>query len=187
MTRWFLFRGHRARSLAAVMHVAVQPASPLEVMGPFSVLVGVRAERLMGSPRSPSAFVSSRRLALGASSHAVPKAFSRRGPPLVGFHSSSGFGRDCPSTESVRVTALFCGAVPLVRFFSLQRTPAQRIGTVRATFRDALLTSSEFGSPDALLPFAPPNSFESGRSWDSPFRAFLLPKIREHFRALEPS
>lgn len=42
-------------------------------------------------------------------------------------------------------------------------------------------------SLDALIPFEPPGHFWSGRSWDSTFRAFLLPEIRGSFETLEPS
>ena len=42
-------------------------------------------------------------------------------------------------------------------------------------------------SLDALIPFEPPNHFWSGRSWDSTFRALLLPEIRGSFETFEPS
>jgi hypothetical protein len=71
-----------------------------------------------------------------------------------------------------------------LRFPSLQRSPAQRSRSpgfpspARCVFRVR-------SSLDALLPFEPPSHFGPGRSWDSPFRAFLLPASGLSFRTTE--
>lgn len=76
---------------------------------------------------------------------------------------------------------------PLMGFHSLQRTPAQRSLLTPRLPHPGTLRLQGSSPLDALLSFEPPNHFWLGRSWDSPFRALLLSKIRQHFRAPEPS
>jgi hypothetical protein len=81
------------------------------------------------------------------------------------------------------VTAREYDAVPLMEF-SIPYSDHQLEGAVfpgAPTLRH--VASSEFkASLDALLPFEPSSHFWPGRSWDSPFRALLLPDIRRSFR-----
>jgi len=71
-------------------------------------------------------------------------------------------------------------------FRSLQRSPAQRSRWTRR-FPSAGTLRPQGSSPlDALLPFAPPDRFRSGRSWDSYLQGFVPPGDPALFRA-DPS
>jgi hypothetical protein len=65
-------------------------------------------------------------------------------------------------------------------FSSLQRTPARRIRFPRGTHASTPCVFRVRTSLDALLSFEPSNRLWSGRSWDSPFRAFFLPPSRKN-------
>jgi len=105
----------------------------------------------------------------------------------LGFHPSSGFGRRLPQ-HRVRPRDRSCPVLSLSwGSFSLQRTPAQRSGVSPRNSRPRHMRLQSSSSLDALLSITPPDFFESGRSWDSPFRAFFLSKIRRLFRVVEPS
>jgi hypothetical protein len=134
----------------------------------------------LGSPRPPAALVLTD-VARGESSRIAPKvpeswAPGPSTPGLPTFHRVlPGFS---PGTGSVRVTApvpvpsLSRGFLPYsdrdckgAVFPGVSRIPAPCVFRLRTSL-------------DALLPFAASDPFESGRSWDSPFRALLLPARR---------
>jgi hypothetical protein len=97
-----------------------------------------------------------------------------------------GFSRDPSSAADVRVTV-----------------PGRRCPSPGVPFPSAITSAKEPYSPggskspapcvfrvrsslDALLPFAPSNPLGSGRSWDFPFRAFLLPGFEVPFGDQNP-
>jgi len=95
-----------------------------------------------------------------------------------------GLAKEHPSAVSVRVTArptalsLSWGLSPYSDHQPKGAvSPGDSHPPARCVFR--VLTS-----PDALLSFEPSSHFWPGRSWDSPFRALLLPRIRMSFRVI---
>jgi hypothetical protein len=73
---------------------------------------------------------------------------------------------------------LWDSTTPLLGFSSLQRSRVKRVRLPRDFHVPARCVFRVRASLDALLPFAPSTHFWVGRSWDSPFRALLLPKIQ---------
>lgn len=111
----------------------------------------------------------------------------QQGDPLLGFHSPTGYDRRLPPCHfgsSVHGAAMH-GPSPGVSF-PTANTSSKEPFTPRIPLLGTLRLQS-FDSPDALLPFEPSSHFWPGRSWDSPFREFLLSAIRGHFRSPEPS
>lgn len=156
---------------------------PLEVVRPFSVFVNVGAKWCVG-------FTT---LSFSLGPHGAwllesPPTPCRRCPfqSTEAIHSwvftlPQGFTGDHPSVASVRVTA------------PSRRCPSHGVSFPYSEHQLKGAVRSGLPSPghcvfrvrtslDALLPFEPSNHFWLGRSWDSPFRAFLLPSSRGSFR-----
>jgi hypothetical protein len=100
------------------------------------------------------------------------------------FTLPQGLAKEHPSTVSVRVTARYT-ALSLSWGF-LPYSDRQPKGAVSPgdSHPPARCVFRVRASLDALLSFEPSSHFWPGRSWDSPFRALLLPRIRTSFRTV---
>jgi len=86
----------------------------------------------------------------------TPQVVSKHGAhPLLGFHSPTGYYRSQPQHREPFTRRLSTGAVPLLGFDSLQRSPAQRVRLPRWLPRHRHLASSGFFA--LTTPYSPPS------------------------------
>jgi len=154
----------------------------MESCVPYSVFVEDRGSDLLGSSRAPTTLVLTQPGPWRISSTTVPRhPFKYRSHPLLGFHSPTGLYRRLPprceffSSQLVNQRgSLSWGSVPY--------SDHQNEGSVFPGFpHPAPCVFRVRTSLDALLPFEPPSHFWPGRSWDSTFRALILPPSRPSF------
>jgi hypothetical protein len=135
----------RAGHPAARPGVTAEPASPLGVVRPFSVLSAgeVAAYWILRALLRPRALASSGPWSF--SSPTAPRVVSEQGAhPLLGFHSPTGYCRSQPQHREPFTRRLMIGAVPLLGFESLQRSPARRVRFTRWLPHHRHLASSGF-------------------------------------------
>jgi hypothetical protein len=149
---------------------------------PFSVFVSERSSDLVGSSRSPSTLALTQPGPWSIPALAAPRRpFKCRSHPLLGFHSPTGLYRRLPPRCEffsrqlvIQRGSLSWGSVPY--------SDHQNEGSVYPGLPPpAPCVFRVLTSLDALLPFEPPNHFWPGRSWDSTFRALLLPHGQSPF------
>jgi hypothetical protein len=180
----------RAGHPAARSGVTTEPASPLGVVRPFSVLSvsEVAAYRIDRALLRPSALAGPGPWSFP--SLAAPRVVSEfEAHPLLGFHSPTGFGRSLPQHREPFTRRLLAGAVPLLGFQSLQRSPARRIRFPRwLPHHQHRAPSGFFALSTPCSPSSLPTVARRAAPGIDAFRALLLPTVTAPFRACpEPS
>jgi len=160
--------------------VTVHSTSPLEVVRPFSVFVGRRAERRVWFTASLLQPWSSWTWLLKRPrrSRAEGIRFRMPRPSTPGLYTlPQGVTGDPSSAANVRVTVCGRRCPSHGVSFPTANTSAKEPYSPEISTSPARCVFRVPTSLDALLPFTPSGHLWSGRSWDFPFRAFFLPGV----------